>query len=168
MCTSTHKPTTIDTGEPSRIRRVRREKQIKTRKKETLMCPFSVHEGEVKKQNQPMAPQKKRNDLFKRGNPEESPIANERRRNTRERKAREGERKRTGKQCSDQKRKIKIIRKRSDPLRGLQPQENRGAAKQNAVHECPAGKRLAQTQLSSRDRAGGDRGALDQREGCRV
>lgn len=43
--------------------------------------------------------------------------------------------------------------KRSDPLRGLQPQENRGAAKQNAVHECPAGKRLAQTQLSSRDRA---------------
>lgn len=58
-------------------------------------------------------------------------------------------------------------KKRAILLRGLQPQESRGAAKQNAVHECSAGRRLAQTQLSSWDRAGGA-GALDRREGCRV
>ena len=53
------------------------------------MCPFSVHDGEVKKQNQPMAPQKKRNDLFRQGISEEFPIANERRRRESERRVRE-------------------------------------------------------------------------------
>lgn len=61
-CVHVHKPTTMDTGLTLENKESKKRKtvQIKTRKKETLMCPFSVHEGEVKKQNQPMVLQKEK------------------------------------------------------------------------------------------------------------